>query len=164
MRVLQPLGIVIRLQSPQKYLAFEESQQRSAFLMKPDVTASRDGRVRWILDTKWKELSAGEAKEGVAQSDLYQMYAYASCYNCSEVVLLYPHHGALGQSAGVRATYLLNPWAERASQEPARRVRVATMDLADLKTVPRQLERIVLDYNAQAPVEIADGVPSHALR
>ena len=45
MRVLQPLGIVIRLQSPQKYLAFEESQQRSAFLMKPDVTASRDGRV-----------------------------------------------------------------------------------------------------------------------
>lgn len=162
MRVLQPLGIVTRLQSPQRYLAFEEGQQRSAFLMKPDVTASRDGRVRWILDTKWKELSAGEAREGVAQSDLYQMYAYASCYNCSDVVLLYPHHRSLGQCAGVRASYLLNPWAERTSQEPARRVRVATMDLADLKTVPGQLERIVLGHNEQAPAEIANGAQGEA--
>lgn len=157
MRVLRPRGIVTRLQSPQKYLAFEESQQRSAFLMKPDVTASRDGRVGWILDTKWKELSAGEAKEGVAQSDLYQMYAYASCYSCSDVVLLYPHHPSLGRSAGVRANYLLNPWAESSGQEGVRRVRVATMDLADLKTVPEQLERIVLGHQERMSVEIAGG-------
>ncbi|WP_308142726.1 McrC family protein [Burkholderia pseudomallei] len=162
MRVLRPRGILTRLQSPQKYLAFEVSQQRSAFLMKPDVTALRDGRVRWILDTKWKELSPGEAKEGVAQSDLYQMYAYASCYDCSDVVLLYPHHRSLGPTAGVRASYLLNPWAESARQEGTRRVRVATVDLADLKTVPEQLERIVLGNEEQRPVDIADRVPVEA--
>lgn len=161
MRVLRPRGIETRLQSPQKYLAFEESQQRSAFLMKPDVTALRDGRVGWILDTKWKELSAGEAKEGVSQSDLYQMYAYASCYNCSDVVLLYPHHQSLGQSAGVRASYLLNPWGERASQEGARRVRVATLDLVDLKTVPGQLERIFWGSAEQRSAE-ADNAPLEA--
>jgi 5-methylcytosine-specific restriction enzyme subunit McrC len=143
-RTLRPRGVTTGLQSPQKYLAVEEGQQRSSFLMKPDVTGFRNGSVSWILDTKWKELTPGELREGVAQSDLYQMYAYASCYKCTDVVLLYPHHGSLGPTAGVRVSYLLNPWAAGSSQEVPRRVRVATIDLADLKTVPAQLERILL--------------------
>lgn len=142
-RVLRPHGIATRLQSPQKYLALREGQQGPAFLMKPDVTGLKDGRIHWILDTKWKELLASEAKEGVAQSDLYQMYAYASCYDCSDVVLLYPHHKSLGSPAGVRTSYLLNPWADNDGGY-ARRVRIATLDLADLKTVPEQLERILM--------------------
>jgi 5-methylcytosine-specific restriction enzyme subunit McrC len=155
-RALRPRGLTVRLQSPQKYLAVEEGQQLPSFLMKPDVTGFRNGSVSWILDTKWKELAAGEARDGVAQSDLYQMYAYASCYNCVDVVLLYPHHESLGPTAGVRASYLLNPWSSRASEKAARRVRVATIDLADLKTIPAQLEKILLGDGQEDSCEIAN--------
>lgn len=156
MRALRPRGITAKLQSPQKYLAVEEGQQqRPSFLMKPDVTGIRNGSVSWILDTKWKELVAGEARDGVAQSDLYQMYAYASCYNCADVVLLYPHHESLGPTAGVRASYLLNPWSSEGSEDAARRVRVATIDLADLKTVPTQLAKILLGDGQAKTCELA---------
>ncbi|KVE73706.1 McrC family protein [Burkholderia vietnamiensis] len=157
-RALRPRGITTNLQSPQRYLAFEERRQRFSFLMKPDVTGSRNGSVDWILDTKWKELTAGDVKDGVAQSDLYQMYAYASCYNCADVVLLYPHHRSLGPTAGVRASYLLNPWAVSSSREVGRRVRVATVDLADLKTIPEQLERILLGDEQERSWSIASSV------
>jgi 5-methylcytosine-specific restriction enzyme subunit McrC len=151
MRISRPHGIVARLQGPQRHLAFDEGQGRSAFLMKPDVVGFRNGRAEWILDTKWKALTDGEAREGVAQSDLYQMYAYASCYNCAEVVLLYPHHPSLGATAGIRSTYSLNPWAGHPGADGARRVRIATIDLVDLRTVPEQLERLVLCVDRRSP-------------
>ncbi|CPH57209.1 McrBC 5-methylcytosine restriction system component-like [Burkholderia pseudomallei] len=158
MRVFRRHGIVAKLQGPQKHLAFDNGTERLAFLMKPDVVGLRNGRAEWILDTKWKELSSDEAREGVAQSDLYQMYAYSSCYMCSDVVLLYPHHQLLGAVAGIRRTYSLNPWAGNPDAGEVRRVRVATIDLADLTTVPEQLERIVLrvegEEGSSAPLAV----------
>ena len=141
-RVFGPRGIRVTLQGPRKYLALDEVNGGSAFAMKPDVVATMDSGTAWILDTKWKQLSIEEAKDGVAQSDLYQMYAYANCYDCSDVVLLYPHHKELGADAGVRNTYLLNPWVDEVGQS-RKRVRVATLDLRDLKTVPMQLSGIL---------------------
>lgn len=142
-RVFRPDGYEVKLQGPQRYLAIEEQSNRKAFAMKPDVIGMRDGRVTWILDTKWKQLSGAEAKEGVAQSDLYQMYAYASCYNCSDVVLLYPHHVALDGQSGLRRSYALSPWSSGDDTESMRRVQIATIDLADLQTVPVQLKKIL---------------------
>ena len=45
-----------------------------------------------IIDTKWKHLKtdAEDSRNGVKQSDLYQMFAYAHRYNCGENILLYP--------------------------------------------------------------------------
>ncbi|MFM0378461.1 McrC family protein [Paraburkholderia strydomiana] len=149
MRVFRRHGIAGTLQGPQKCVACDEDTGRDTFLMKPDVVGSRNGCAEWILDTKWKELSPDEARDGVAQSDLYQMYAYSSCYGCTDVVLLYPHHQSLGTVAGVRRTYSLNPWAKNPGVGEARRVRVATVDLADLATVAEQLERIIFGIDGK---------------
>jgi 5-methylcytosine-specific restriction enzyme subunit McrC len=142
-RVFAPKGYQVTLQGPQQFLAVDLDKERPVFAMKPDVVAKLGGRVAWILDTKWKPLSLQKAKEGVQQDDLYQMYAYASCYDCSDVVLLYPHHQELGGTAGVRSSFGLNPWM-RTVKHTINRVRVATVDLAVLGTVPEQLERILL--------------------
>lgn len=43
------------------------------------------------MDTKWKRLVDNERKNyGIAQGDMYQMYAYSKKYKTPEVWLLYP--------------------------------------------------------------------------
>lgn len=61
------------------------------FQLITDITIqTRDGR-RIIIDTKYKLLNKEDRKLGVSQSDLYQMYAYASHWNADAVILLYPN-------------------------------------------------------------------------
>jgi 5-methylcytosine-specific restriction enzyme subunit McrC len=143
-RVMRASGVTVSLQGKggnQRYVA-RDSMGNAAFAMKPDIVGVREGRYEWILDTKWKMLSQVEWREGVAQADLYQMYAYASCYDCSKVLLLYPHHHELGGEPGVRQIFTLNPWAAIGSIE--KKVMVVSVDLRDLATVPVQL-RLLLD-------------------
>lgn len=141
-RTFVPKGYQVVLQGPQQHLALDLANQRPVFAMKPDVVGKQGGKVTWILDTKWKPLSLQKSKEGVQQDDLYQMYAYANCYDCSDVVLLYPHHQELGGAAGVRSSFGLNPWV-RAAEQPVRQVQIATVDLSELGTVPQQLRNII---------------------
>ena len=140
-RVFSPAGHQVALQGPQKHLAFDSDNLRPVFAMKPDVVGRIAGRIAWILDTKWKPLSLQKAKEGVQQDDLYQMYAYANCYDCPDVILLYPHHHELGGEAGVRSTFALNPWFSLPGL--SRQVRIATVELSVLATIPEQLRSIV---------------------
>ena len=42
------------------------------------------------MDTKWKVLSGSKANLGIAQSDMYQMYAYQKKYKAKTITLLYP--------------------------------------------------------------------------
>ncbi|MFH1048795.1 MAG: hypothetical protein V1732_03980 [Patescibacteria group bacterium] len=70
------------------------------FKLRPDIQVYKNGGDDpiTIIDTKYKVLEdTDEKKEGVAQSDLYQMNAYAKKYNCGNIVLLYPM--LFGQSA-----------------------------------------------------------------
>lgn len=138
-KVLRPLGFDVRLQEGRRYLVYDEVADRDAFLLKPDIVGRIGQQAVWIIDTKWKELSAEEAREGVSQADMYQMYAYARRYECPDVVLMYPHHAGLGAASGVRRTYSLRGDDE----QNAARVRVATVDLADLRTVPGQIRAVV---------------------
>ena len=73
------------------------------FALRPDVVIGRSDR-RVVLDTKWKRLEPREPARGVAQSDIYQMLAYAQAYNAKRLVLLYPWHGELGKEG------ILNRW------------------------------------------------------
>lgn len=59
--------------------------------MKPDIVVRRksDG-VSFVLDTKWKILDAGKVNYGIAQADMYQMFAYQKKYGAECVMLLYP--------------------------------------------------------------------------
>jgi 5-methylcytosine-specific restriction enzyme subunit McrC len=141
-RVFRPDGFKVVLQGPQRYLTYDETTEREAFAMKPDVVGLKGNEAAWIIDTKWKELSKEEAKEGVAQGDMYQMYAYSNRYACADVVLLYPHHEGLGPNHGIRTRYRLHSWADsQGSQQPGR-VTIGTVNLANLSTVPSQLRAL----------------------
>jgi 5-methylcytosine-specific restriction enzyme subunit McrC len=63
------------------------------FQLKPDIIIdSALQRTKVIIDTKWKRLKSDkeDAKNGVLQADLYQLYAYAHRYDSPDNVLLYP--------------------------------------------------------------------------
>jgi 5-methylcytosine-specific restriction enzyme subunit McrC len=138
-RAFRSRGIQVRLQGPQRFLAVDETSGASAFAMRPDAVGMKNGEAAWIIDTKWKQLSPKEAREGASQPDLYQMYAYANNYHCADVVLLYPHHSALGGHSGTRASYRLQTPVGTQPGFGAARIRTATIDLNDLKSVPGQL-------------------------
>ncbi|WP_418639462.1 McrC family protein [Winogradskyella sp.] len=62
------------------------------FRLKPDLLLDVNGK-RTIADTKYKIVYSDEndAKKGIAQTDLYQMLAYAVRYDVEEIVLYYPN-------------------------------------------------------------------------
>jgi len=74
------------------------------FALVPDVVVGEPTAGPIILDTKWKRLTPRAPRcnrtLGVAQSDVYQMLAYARAYGATRVVLVYPWHDELdeGQS------------------------------------------------------------------
>jgi len=84
-------------QAGRRRCLFPEGEEKGLFETKPDLQIWRDGRVRLIVDTKWKQLDDHETdrKMGIKQADLYQMMAYAQLYECEALVLLYPHHSGL---------------------------------------------------------------------
>lgn len=64
------------------------------FQLKPDILIDdKLGCPGLILDTKWKRLvrDVDDRKNGVAQSDIYQLYAYSQRYRCRDNVLLFPN-------------------------------------------------------------------------
>ncbi len=59
------------------------------FKLIPDIVIN-DGEK--ILDTKWKLLDMEKNNQNISQSDMYQMFAYATKYvNCKKVYLIYPY-------------------------------------------------------------------------
>ena len=86
-KVFCPDGWEVKCQDKKHYLFTEPKKQ---FALRPDIVLRKDDRVV-IMDTKWKRLNNDEKNNyGIAQSDMYQMYAYAKKYYASEVWLLYP--------------------------------------------------------------------------
>jgi 5-methylcytosine-specific restriction enzyme subunit McrC len=76
----------VSLQDKGHHLACQNSTGK--FALKPDIVI--DGG-KTIADTKWKLLSEDKSYKGVAQSDVYQMYAYATKYQqCKQIFLIYP--------------------------------------------------------------------------
>lgn len=71
----------------QRFFLFEEPKK---FSLRPDLVLMRDGRIV-VMDTKWKMLRKNRNQNyGIAQADMYQMYAYSKKYKTPEVWLLYP--------------------------------------------------------------------------
>ena len=80
----------VRTQGPQK--AFARIGKADAFHMKPDIALVRSGKVRFVLDAKWKRINGDstDPKHGISQSDVYQLYSYGRKFGCAKVALLYP--------------------------------------------------------------------------
>ena len=99
------------------------------FKTRPDLIVRQGKRIALIIDTKWKRIAKriDDPKQGVSQADVYQLMAYGRIYDCQDVILLYPHHGALPPDP-IRQQYSIGlPHAPE-------RLYVATLDI----TGPRQ--------------------------
>jgi len=97
--VVRRIGLRMVLQGPRKYLGQDESG-KNRLLMRPDITLiNTRHRPVTILDAKWKLLGADNPLASLSPADLYQLSAYASAYNCEQVMLLYP------EQAGFRGEF-----------------------------------------------------------
>ncbi len=69
-----------------------ESDGAGVLRLEPDLLVLGSEGRRLVIDTKWKLLAPGRrGRGGVAEADLYQLYAYTRRYGCARSVLLYPH-------------------------------------------------------------------------
>ena len=85
----------ISTQEHRHHLFYQDGQGK--FRLTPDIVARhrQSGHVV-VMDTKWKKLDRTKQGNGIAQADLYQMYAYGKKYRASRMVLLYPDPGEEG--------------------------------------------------------------------
>ncbi|QAY78687.1 McrC family protein [Sphingosinicella sp. BN140058] len=125
-------------------LAGEEVIARR-FQTKPDILVMKGQDIALLIDTKWKRLSAriDDPKQGVSQADVYQMMAYGRIYGCPKLMLLYPHHGGLGQ-AGESGRYRVTGCADElvtATLNMGLRQKDVSAELARLPTIVALLER-----------------------
>lgn len=71
------------------------------FRLEPDLLVRKGGQ-SWVLDSKWKRLSATDRdkKYGLSQSDFYQLFAYGQKYlqGRGELVLIYPRRADFQQA------------------------------------------------------------------
>ena len=101
-----------------------------------------------VLDTKWKRLTPHEPRcertLGVAQSDVYQMLAYARAYGAGRLILLYPWHEELGEHEASDNKGILRTWkVAEAGLATACRLDVAVVDVGRPGAVAGALQAIV---------------------
>jgi 5-methylcytosine-specific restriction enzyme subunit McrC len=108
-RALRPEGVRVTSQGGRLYCLKEVDLGTWHFQTKPDLLVRRGSDTVMVVDTKWKRLArrADDPKRGVSQSDVYQMMAYGRIYQCSRLLLLYPHHGELDCEEGVVSRHLV---------------------------------------------------------
>ena len=92
---------VVRAQQPRRPLATDAAGE-SAFKLIPDIVLMEHGKVRFILDAKWKRLDPEAPNHGVSQDDAYQLFAYGKRYGCRRVVLVYPRTRAFHETLHFR--------------------------------------------------------------
>ena len=82
----------VAAQRPQRTIATIDD--RPAFVMKPDVSLLRGGKVAFILDAKWKRIDTTRdyPRHHIDQGDLYQLHAYGACHRCAAVALIFPRN------------------------------------------------------------------------
>lgn len=83
-----PKNYTLKEQISSKYLA----EKPQAFLLKPDIGIYKKGKLKYILDTKWKLIDENtiDNKKEISQGDVYQLYAYGKKYTVEKVILIYP--------------------------------------------------------------------------
>lgn len=125
-RALAPLGLEVTAQGGLEYCLGEWNPdgpcRPNAFRTRPDLIVRDGGRTIAVIDSKWKHLAADrlETKAGVAQTDVYQLMAYARLYRCDRLMLLYP--AETGEPGGIRRSFGMAHGLERLD--------IATLDIS----------------------------------
>lgn len=79
----------VKIQDTGKHLLLENDKENK-FRIRPDIVGYKNNKANFIADTKWKILNFSRNDYGVSQSDLYQIFAYLSKYQCKNGILIYP--------------------------------------------------------------------------
>ena len=111
------------------------------FRTRPDIIVRDAAGIALIIDTKWKRMTPriDDPKQGVSQADVYQLMAYGRLYDCTNVMLLYPHHADLGPEP-IRRRYSIG------TKDAVETLIVATQDLAGPQRSQKDvLRELVLD-------------------
>jgi len=103
----------------------ESDDHQGLFQTRPDILVKRGDEIVQIIDTKWKRIAnrIDDPKQGVSQSDVYQMMAYGQIYKCERLTLLYPHHAAVNRDEGVHLAHRVtggNHWLDTATIDISR--------------------------------------------
>jgi 5-methylcytosine-specific restriction enzyme subunit McrC len=116
----------------------ETDDRRGLFHTRPDILVKRGGEIVQIIDTKWKRIATRveDRKQGVSQSDVYQMMAYGQLYKCNRLTLLYPHHSGLTKVDGVHAAHQVTG--------SDRRLESATIDVSRSEALSERLRAIAV--------------------
>ncbi len=86
-RTLRGTDVKLVEQGGKRFCLQEAATGRNLFQTKPDIILKRGAEVLQIIDTKWKRIGRAidDRKQGVSQSDIYQMMAYARLYACERL-------------------------------------------------------------------------------
>lgn len=143
-RVLNPIGVDVIEQGGRKYCLGDYSgnllKDGIVFQTKPDIILRHGKKDLMIIDTKWKKLSDDvlNKKQGVSQSDVYQLMAYARLYKCKKLMLLYP--SIPNELCGTRQEFGIAEGTERLS--------IATIDIAQsVSDLEKRLKSLMEKYN-----------------
>lgn len=139
-------NVDVHLQKPQRHLlqhiAKKDEPILNEFMVKPDIVGvnkDKSESIKWIIDTKWKLLDESQ-RRNVSQADIYQMMGYAHCYDCNDIVLLYPHHAEIAKNHGYQAGYTI--LIDQKSSKKT--IRIATVCLKELDKVAGQIQDFFL--------------------
>jgi 5-methylcytosine-specific restriction enzyme subunit McrC len=149
LRRVLPEGLHLREEGPRRHLATDELGQRQ-FQMRPDLCILRGDQVLAIADAKWKLLDPsanGSSQPGVAQSDAYQLHAYATTYGCSRVALWYPRPAAPDEPNAGRPR--LYGFSGAAASETGRQLMVQQVALPVPVAGERWIDAMTAEVRAQ---------------
>jgi len=93
----RPLGLQVDVQNHGRHLAtFQSTPTVPFFGLIPDVVVRDNGKTVSVVDTKWSLIHHDRLGRLVPPDHhVYQLNAYASAFDCEELVLLYPWHQGL---------------------------------------------------------------------
>ncbi|RSV29451.1 restriction endonuclease [Sphingomonas sp. ABOLH] len=119
----------------------ETDDRRGLFQTRPDILIKSDSKVVQIIDTKWKRIV--DLRQGASQADVYQMMSYGHLYACDRLLLLYPHHVAVGRDEGIQESYSV--------AQSVRRLGFATLNVAVDGHVRERLRAITQAFGDEMP-------------
>ena len=125
-RALSGTGLQLSTQGGSLYCLYElDNNKTRRFRTKPDLIIRRSKKIVMVVDTKWKRITRriDDQKQGVSQTDVYQLMAYSRIYNSPNVMLLYPHHSGLPADRVCRPFSIADP-------ESGEKLFLATLDLS----------------------------------
>ncbi len=135
------------------YLASNQDK-RPVFQIRNDLLLKVGNNTQLIIDFKYKNFDPSQAddpKYGIAQSDLYQMLAYALRRNCAEVLLLYPSYSAAPPAFDEPPLYFTiqsDFFPEKSVRVAAARVEITSTSFEQLKSGLRaRLEYLITTFN-----------------